>query len=104
MRILKSLIVGSALLFLSSVVAADNPFAKAEATGSVSSVFPEAGVILIDGAKYMLAEDVLVIGDDGNAIEGGVKALGAGTPIEYGVSRASGKSFVSVIIVTGDAR
>jgi hypothetical protein len=104
MSVVKSLIAGSILLLLGGSVAADNLFAQAEATGSVSSVFPEAGVILINGARYTLAEDVQVIADNGSAIEGGVKSLTSGMPIEYGFSQVKGKSVVSVIIVTGDTQ
>ena len=99
MKILKSLIAGSALLLLSSVVAADNPFARAEIGGAVTSVFPEAGVIMIDGARYTIAADVLVLDNAGNAIEGGVKALQSGMKIQYGFSSDGNNPGVAYIIV-----
>jgi len=99
MRILKSLIGGSALLLLSSVVAADNPFARAEIGGVVTSVFPEAGVIMISGSRYKIAPDVQVLDANGGPIEGGVKALQSGIKIQYGFSSDGNNPGVAYIIV-----
>ena len=102
MKVVKSIIAGSILLLLSGAVAADNPFARAEIIGNVSSVFPKAGVMVINGSRYRIAEGVKVITDAGKPYEGGVEALTTGMSIQFGLSNDAKNPGVSVIIVSSE--
>jgi hypothetical protein len=96
----KVLIMACMFMVLSGVSIADNPFARAEMGGVVTSVFPEAGLIMIDGSRYKLANDVQILDISGNALEGGVKALQSGMSIQYGSSGDANNPGISVIIVS----
>ena len=95
----KTFIMACMFMALCSVAIADNPFARAEAGGTVTSVFPEAGLIMINGSRYKIANDIQVLDDLGNPIEGGVKALQSGMSIQYGFSSDANKPGVAFIIV-----
>ena len=98
----KIFITASMFMALSGVSLADNPFARAEIIGKVTSVFPEAGLIMINGTRYEVAKDVVVLDESGNALEGGIKALESGMNIEYGFSSDSNKPGVAFIILSTD--
>ena len=87
---------------LSGVAIADNPFARAEIIGKVTSVFPEAGLIMINGTRYEVTKDVVVLDESGNPLEGGIKALESGMRIQYGFSSDANKRGVAFIILSND--
>jgi hypothetical protein len=76
--------------------------AEPEAMGRVTGIFPESGILVINGQKYTLSDDVRVSGRVDEGRENPLYSLKSGMNVLYGGEFVNGKMIVSEIIITGE--
>jgi len=83
-------------------VYAGNLFAEAENVGTVTSIFPETGLIIIDGKRYPVSKNVTVMSGRGAALNNGLAGLHGGEHIQFAVDPESNQPVITGIIVVTD--
>jgi len=77
-------------------------FSEPEAMGRVTGIFPESGIVVINGQKYMLSDNVQVNGRVDGGSNNPLYSLKSGMNVLYGGEYVNGKLVVSEIIITGE--
>ena len=77
--------------------------ANDELQAKVTSVFPKAGIIMLNGQRMPLSSDVQVVDESGRFKDGetpGIEAVTPGSIISYEWGVVDGKSVIQKIIIT----
>ena len=75
--------------------------AEPEAMGRVTGIFPESGIVVINGQKYMLSNNVRVSGRVDESSKNPLYSLKSGMNVLYGGEFVNGKLIISDIIIAG---
>ena len=97
-----SSIVFSLVLFTFGLVLPVSSLAEPEAMGRVTGVFPESGIVVINGQKYMVSNSAEVYGRLDEENKNSLKGLKSGMNVLYEIRTVNGQPVVSTIVVTGD--
>jgi hypothetical protein len=90
------------MLLAFGLVSPVTSLAEPEAMGRVTGVFPESGIVVINGQKYMVSNNAQVYGRIDKESENPLKGLKSGMNVLYEIGTVNGQPVVSTIVVTGD--
>jgi hypothetical protein len=91
-----------ALMIAPLVSFAANPYAQAEVVGTVGSVFPEAGYIVVNGKKFAVSKKLQILSRFGGEAPAELREIKSGMAIQYALDKNESEPTISIIIVEGD--